>query len=149
VCGDRRGHTKTGIQFGYRLTGGFKSFSQNPLQIGSTAMLRSTRISVVTFGAMIVSGCATEAPIVPHWASNKSATQDQWLKDRYACYSETKQRISGAAVDASGGSSNSIVLPMCNEFNACLAARGYFRSDTAGLLYVPDGANVQCATVNQ
>jgi hypothetical protein len=34
---------------------------------------------------------------------------------------------------------------MCSAFNACLAARGYNRSDATGTLTVPERTVVQCA----
>jgi hypothetical protein len=99
----------------------------------------------VAFIFSVVAGCASTAPTIMRWTNNNNATQDQWMKDRYACYSETQQRISGATVNQSGGNANSIVIPMCSAFNACLAARGYVRSDATGTLTIPEGAVVQCA----
>ena len=73
-------------------------------------------------------------------------TQEQWLHDRTTCYNETEQRISDGSVDQSGVKANSVDGPMCRAFNACLAARGYTRSDATGALTIPEDASVQCAT---
>jgi hypothetical protein len=109
-------------------------------------MFRPQRILTAILVVALVGGCAST---VPTWTSNRSASQDEWLKDRYACYNETQQRISGASVDQNGGAANSLVVPMCTAFNACLAARGYTKNDAAGYLGIPKGAELNCATVNQ
>ncbi len=108
-------------------------------------MFRSLQVFVVALITVLIGGCATGLPTIMRWTNNNQSTQDQWMKDRYACYNETKQRISGASVDQSGANANSIVIPMCSAFNACLAARGYNRSDATGTLTVPEGTVVQCA----
>lgn len=59
------------------------------------------------------------------------------MKDRYECYKETQQRFSDAFVGPYGGSAGSQVIPSCSAFNACMASRGYLRSDTDGNLVVP------------
>ena len=95
-----------------------------------------------------VSGCA---PTYIRYI-NPNATQEQFMKDRYECYQETQQRISGAYVNQYGGAASSRVMPSCSAFNACIAARGYIRSDTTNLadfnqpgsLSVPQGAVLQC-----
>jgi hypothetical protein len=74
------------------------------------------------------------------------------MTDRYACLQETQQRVSDTYVNQSGGASTSQVMPTCSAWNACLAARGYFRADTTnpedfkqpGSLYVPQGTIVYC-----
>ena len=96
---------------------------------------------IIALIAGAISGCA---PTIMRWTNTNNATYDQWIKDRYACYSETQQRISGAYVNRYGGAASSTVVPICSAFNACLAARGYFRSDSNGTLTVPQGAVVQC-----
>jgi hypothetical protein len=80
------------------------------------------------------------------WTSNNQATQEQWLNDRTGCYNETQQRMSAGSVDQPGVKANSVDGPMCRAFNACLAARGYTRSDATGALTVPPDASVLCAT---
>src|SRR2546425_1016341 len=96
-----------------------------------------------------VSGCATT---YYRYISTSGATQEQFMRDRYSCYQETQQRVSNAYVNQYGGTSSSQVRPTCSAFNACLAARGYHRSDTTNLadfnqpgsLSVPQGAVIQC-----
>jgi hypothetical protein len=109
-------------------------------------MFRSLHVCVVAFGAVLVCGCATAPPPIMRWTSNNHATQEQWLHDRTTCYNETQQRISDGSVDQSGVKANSVDGPMCRAFNACLAARGYTRSDATGALTIPEDASVQCAT---
>jgi hypothetical protein len=112
-------------------------------------MFRFRHLCAVAFGAMLVSGCAS-APPPPamRWTSNNHATQEKWLNDRNGCYIETQQRMSEESVDQSGAKANSVDGPICRAFNACMAARGYMRSDTGGNLTIPEGASVLCATPN-
>src|ERR1035437_798853 len=78
----------------------------------------------------VLGGCATMPPTYIRWMTSTSATQQQFMQDRYACLQETQQRVSGAFVNQYGGASSSQVMPPCSAFNACLASRGYYRSDT-------------------
>jgi hypothetical protein len=112
-------------------------------------MFRTLHLCVIAFGAALVSGCASAPPPpVMRWTSNNHATQEKWLNDRNSCYIETQQRMSEESVDQSGFKGNSVDGPICRALNACLAARGYIRSDTAGTLTIPEGASVPCATPN-
>jgi hypothetical protein len=113
-------------------------------------MFRSLHLCAVAFGLVLVSGCASapSPPPVMRWTSNNNATQERWLNDRNSCYIETQQRMSRESVDQSGTKGNSVDGPICRAFNACLAARGYVRSDTTGALTIPEGASVLCATPN-
>jgi hypothetical protein len=96
-----------------------------------------------------LSGCA---PSYIRYFNSNGASQDQFMKDRYACYQETQQRISSAYINQYGGAASSQIMPSCSAINACLAARGYYRSDTTkaadlnapGSLIVPQGAVIQC-----
>jgi hypothetical protein len=92
-----------------------------------------------------LAGCAQAQPVRSpeiRYINNK-ATQEQLLRDRYACLQETQQRDSGAAVSGAYGAAFSQVMPNCGAFNACLAARGYILSPN-GNLVVPPGAGIQC-----
>jgi hypothetical protein len=109
-------------------------------------MFRSPNLCVVLFGAVLVSGCATAPPPVMRWTSNNHAAQEQWLNDRNTCYNETQQRISDGPPDQPGTNPNRVDGPICRAFNACLTARGYMRSDTAGALTILEDASVKCAT---
>ncbi len=105
--------------------------------------------TILLMGASI-SGCATT---YIRYLSSNNATESQFMQDRYQCYQETQQRISGAFVNQYGGAASSQVLPSCRAWNACLAARGYYRSDTTsvaelnqpGSLFVPQGAVINCS----
>jgi hypothetical protein len=111
-------------------------------------MVRSLHLWVVVVGAVLVSGCASAPPPVMRWASNNQATQQKWLNDRNSCYYETQPRVADALADQPAAKINSVDGPLCRAFNACLAARGYTRSDTTGALTIPEGASVQCASPN-
>ena len=118
---------------------------------GGWKMVRWLNVPTVAFGALLVSGCSTTAPSSPppppmRWTSNNQATQDQWLKDRSTCYLETQQQLTAAGADQSKIKPNDDLI--CRPFNACLAARGYTRSDSTGTLSIPWGALVQCAAPN-
>lgn len=97
-------------------------------------------------------GCAQQPLSYIRWISNSNATQEQFMRDRYQCLSETQQRVSQAFINQYGGASNSAVMPSCSAFNACLGAKGYFRSDTTNLadfnrpgsLSVPQSAVISC-----
>lgn len=114
----------------------------------STA-IRSLGILLVA----MVSGCAAPTPTYIRYVSNTGATQQQFMRDRYTCYQETRAIFSAAVANKYGGAAASQVIPPCSGFNACLAARGYYRSDTTNLadfnhpgsLVVPQGAALQCS----
>lgn len=100
--------------------------------------------------AMIIvalQGCAQVQPqpaqAVQMRYTNYAATQEQFLRDRYACLQETQQRVSGAVISGYGGAARSQVIPSCSAMSACLAARGYLRSSN-GNLVVPPGTEIQC-----
>jgi hypothetical protein len=100
-------------------------------------------VSVVAFGAVLVSGCATTPPVM-RWAGNNHATQEQFMNDRSTCFNEAEKQISDGSVDQT--KAYAVDGPMCRAFNACLAAHGYTRSDASGNLTIPADASVQCAT---
>jgi hypothetical protein len=102
--------------------------------------------------AFALIGCSTS---YPRYASHNDPvpTQQQFVQDRYACLLQTQQTVTAAAFDKSGGGAVSRVMPSCSAFNACLAARGYYRVDDTknldvfnipGNFYVPKGAKVTC-----
>ena len=115
-------------------------------------MRKRTATKWICFALLIasVSGCATT---YIRYLSTNNATEAQFMQDRYQCYRETQQRVSGAFVNQYGGAASSQVLPSCSAWNACLAARGYYRSDTTsvaelhaqGCLFVPQGAVINCS----
>lgn len=104
--------------------------------------------------AWTTAGCVTQPPPQPPQPlrfSHPTATIEQFLQDRYACYKDTEreQKHSFAGGYANGyganygGSSNSTVMPSCGAFSSCLAARGYLRSPS-GNLEVPEAAILRC-----
>jgi hypothetical protein len=103
--------------------------------------MKLARLAVALLTVAVVAGCA---PTVMRWTNNNNTTYDQWMKDRYTCLQETQQRFSDARVNQYGGAATSVVVPLCSAFRACLAARGYYRSDDTGTLTVPKGATGQC-----
>lgn len=118
---------------------------------GMNMCTASKSIGIILLVA-VIGGCAT-TPTYIRWMTNTGATQQQFMNDRYACLQETQQRVSGAFVNQYGGASSSRVMPPCSAFNACPAARGYYRADTTNLddfrqpgsLFVPQGAGIQCS----
>ena len=98
---------------------------------------------------LAVSGCSTT---YIRWVNSRGVSQEEFMKDRYACLQETQQRVSDAYVNQTGGASTSQVMPTCSAWNACLAARGYYQVNTTNLedfkqpgsLFVPQGAVVYC-----
>jgi hypothetical protein len=114
-----------------------------PCWVGDGPLVR-----VGTLACVVIAGAISEcAPTIARWSSTNNATYDQWMKDRYACYNETQQRISGASVNQYEGGASSVVVPLCGAFYACLAARGYYRSDN-GTLTTPQGVGLVCAEPN-
>jgi hypothetical protein len=111
--------------------------------------MKAAPSAVLLAVALTVGGCATT---YIRWVNARGVTQEQFMKDRYACLQETQQRVSDAYVNPTGGASTSQVMPTCSAWNACLAARGYFRADTTNLedfkqlgsLSVPQGTIVYC-----
>ena len=57
----------------------------------------------------------------------------QFAQVRYQCLQETSVRQSGAFVNSSGGAATSTVTPNCSAFDACLAAKGYYRNPNGNL----------------
>lgn len=98
------------------------------------------RVPILFAVGLILAGCET----LPHAYMASGKTQQDLLRDRYECYRETQQRVSGASVNRYGGSASSNVIPSCGAFNACLASRGYIYSKERGTLVVPKGAEITC-----
>lgn len=103
---------------------------------------------------LIISGC-----VMPNYAdryfsnNDTSATFQDLLDDRYACLQDTRVRTEGATVNSSGGSASSVVKPNCSAFRACLASRGWIRSERNVDLddpqrpfgfNVPDNLSISC-----
>ena len=102
--------------------------------------------------ASILIGCASGPPSYMRFTGPANKSQQDFVSERYSCLKETQQRITSTAVNEFGGASSSSVMPSCSAFNACLAARGFYRQDTtdlsvfnqAGNFSVPQGAVISC-----
>lgn len=69
--------------------------------------------------AIVLVGCAQG-----RWMKD-GITQQEANQDHYACLQEAQQRVSGAQVNAYGGTAQNKVVTNWNLYNACIAARGY------------------------
>lgn len=69
--------------------------------------------------ATVLGGCAQG-----RWFKD-GITQQQANQDHYDCLRESQQRVSGAQVNAYGGTAQNTVITNPNLYNACIAARGY------------------------
>jgi hypothetical protein len=112
--------------------------------------MRETFVTIML--ALLMAGCASRPQTYMRYVGSTGASQDQFMKDRYTCYQETRARMSGAYANQYGAAAGSQVVPPCSAFNACLAARGYYRADTTNLddfkvpgnYFVPASAMIQC-----
>jgi hypothetical protein len=108
-------------------------------------------ITVVAVALLALAGCTPYT--YTRYLTNNDASEQQFMQDRYQCYQQTQQPVSVAYLNAYGGAASSQVLPSCSAFQACLAARGYYRSDTQNLadlsapgsVWVPQSARINCA----
>src|ERR1700751_796593 len=115
--------------------------------LGGRTMRKGTARKWIFFALLVASGSGCATTYIRYLSTN-NATEAQFTQDRYQCYEETQQRVSGSFVNQYGGAASSQVLPSCSAWNACLAARAYYRSDTTsvaelhapGSLFVPQGA---------
>jgi uncharacterized lipoprotein YajG len=111
------------------------------------------KVSLIAIG--MLAGCANQQVQQiqqPIRYSHKTATVEQFFKNRYECLKETEQRQTQSTTSGYangyganyGGSANSTVRPTCSALSACLAARGYVKTPN-GNLEVPAGAVIQCS----
>jgi len=91
--------------------------------------------------SLLFGGCAN--PPQQFRYAKYGATQEEFMKDRYACLQEAQQRVSGAYVDAYGGGSASRVVANCGVWLSCMGARGY-QVDPDGNLAAPPAMIVFC-----
>jgi hypothetical protein len=102
-------------------------------------------LMLIVGSSLLLCGCGSTT-----YTSKNNATQDQFMKDRYACYQETKTFGSFASVGPYGGGGGSSVRPTCDAFAACLAAKGYYETSAGEtpvngtVLTVPSGASISC-----
>jgi hypothetical protein len=97
-----------------------------------------------------LSACATS---YLHWTGPKYKKQQDFVNDRYECFKETQQRFTSARVNQYGGTSDSVVMPLCSAFKACLATKGFYESGSvtdpsifnqSGHFFIPEGAQITC-----
>lgn len=96
-------------------------------------------VSAAIASALLIAGCVSPPP---RYASERGATMQQFMQDRYQCAQEARGQGSEAYVDRYGGASRSSVTVNRSLFSSCLAARGY-RLDPNGPLIVPPDAIVR------
>jgi hypothetical protein len=95
------------------------------------------KISALFF--LLLAGCAVPVPKY----DGPGSFQD-FVNVRYQCVLETSARTSGAFVNQYGGASSSRVMPSCSAFSACLASKGYFKSQTGRFDPAAAGIVVEC-----
>jgi len=101
------------------------------------------RKSLVVAMVVAVASCVAPRPLTVIRYSHPTATQDQFMKDRYECLMQAQQGQSGAVVNQYGGVASSGVITSCGVWVSCLGARGYVR-DPNGPLAPPPGMAVAC-----
>jgi len=119
----------------------------------SNGVSKPIAFTTVVIGFLLLFVAACETSYIRYVNTNRAATQQDFMKTRYLCYKETQQRTESAYINQFGGAASSVVLPACSAFNACLAAQGYYRSDTTdrsvfnnpGNFAVPAGSDIKCA----
>ena len=73
--------------------------------------------------------------------THATATQENFLQDRYVCIQQAQQQRSGAYVNRYGGEADSRVIINRGVYDACMAAKGY-KIDPNGNLAPPPGMQV-------
>lgn len=72
----------------------------------------------------MLGGCVTAPPPPMQW-TKAGATQDMFLKDRYACLQQAQQPQTGSYVNGYGGSSYGTMVTNQKLFFSCMEAQGY------------------------
>jgi hypothetical protein len=91
------------------------------------------RISVLLFVAVGASGCVSTHVAFDH----PTATEDQMLRDRYACMQQSMGYSTSGYVDQSGGGSSGAAIPNGAMLKNCMALHGYTSNPESGRLVVP------------
>ena len=71
-------------------------------------------------------GCAETGPAVPLGREKIGASVQEFTSARYSCLQESSSRVSGAAVNAYGGSASSAIACNYQLYDACMIARGFY-----------------------
>ena len=69
------------------------------------------------------SGCESGPPL---GRDKQGSTMQQFMENRYACLQDSSSRVSGAAINSSGGVASSAVACNYQMYDACMNARGYY-----------------------
>ena len=78
----------------------------------------------------LLQGCAQPAqPVVHQWAKS-GGTEDQFLKDRYACLLASRTDVSSTVIDGALGESHSGQVFSASVFVSCMEAQGYTEAST-------------------
>ena len=94
--------------------------------------------------ALSITGCApVMAPVIPvmRW-SKPGATQDEFMRDRYACIQDARRRVSSAYVQGGAGYAESGEIISRDVFVPCMGAHGY-ALDPNGTFVAPPGGVIQ------
>jgi hypothetical protein len=76
---------------------------------------------------------ASCSPSVMTFEGPPNATQADLLTARYQCAKETVVEVSSGYLGTYSGSYGKTSLPSCSMMNACMAAKGYKRSEAGNL----------------
>jgi len=155
LCSRSRTKLLCQMNLSLKFQGPEKGQGDEMIRRAQTNVLGATLLSALLIGCAqqtIVPAIApTPAPTIHlRFQSTQGRTQEQFMKDRYQCVTETQQ--SNSYVDSTLGIGRSEVRPSCSAFFSCLAAKGYLPSNTTdpnqlnapGFVYVPDGTRVSC-----
>ncbi len=102
------------------------------------------KILAITLIGLNIVGCL--GPVGPYGGTLRfdgPGTFQDFAQVRFQCAQETSRRVSGSFINQYGGSSSSNVIPNCSTFNACLAAKGYYRNPNGRL--DASGIQVNCS----
>ena len=95
-------------------------------------MIRSLAVAVMLSLGTV--GCGA-----PNYRSDRGASQDQFMQDRYSCAQEARGVSSSGYADRYGAATRGGTSVNRSLFMSCMAARGYYQ-DSNGPLVVPQGA---------
>jgi hypothetical protein len=89
----------------------------------------------------VLSGCTTRPPPPLTRFAKAGATQDAFMKDRYACIQQAQQTRSVASINQGRGGAYTGVVISRGVFMSCMGARRY-AFDPNGPLAAPPGTVV-------
>ncbi len=99
---------------------------RNGLRSLGSFMKKIKLISIGIMTTILLTGCAARY--------NGPGTFQDFAKARYECYeSLNRDKNYSAYIGEYGGSASSSTMPSCGSFVACLASRGYIKSENGRL----------------